>query len=319
LVDVHQRLEPQDPPRSMLAEAISAIRDGDLTQTQVARLSDLSRENALALADAWETLPEAHRIDLVRRFDELSEERVELNFGRALRIALDDPSASVRQLAVAGLWEDESSALLDRLRHMLENDESPDVRAQAAAALERFSSKAVAGSLDNEVAKSLRDDLRRVASDVEAPYAVQRRALESLAPYAADPEISSLITEAFDSGDHGLQCSAIYAMGRSLDSRWLPTILMEFENDDPELRFEAARAAGLLGSADALPVLLEAARAEDAEVRHVAIAAIGQIGGRGAVRALERLSEDAGEADLELIESALDEVNVVLEPFQPSS
>jgi HEAT repeat protein len=316
-VDLSQ--EHPDQPRSMLAETISAIRDGDLSQTQVARLSDLSRNNARVLAAAWESIPEENRIDLVRRFDELSEERVDLNFGRALRVALNDRSAVVRQLAVAGLWEDESSELLDRLRDILQNDESPDVRAQAAAALERFSSKAVVGSLDESVASDLRDSLRRSAIDAGAPYAVQRRALESLGPYAADPEISSLISEAFNSEDHGLQCSALYAMGRSQDARWLPTILVQLESEDPEIRFEAARAAGLLGSADALTVLLQAARDEDAEVRHVAIGAISQIGGRGAVRALERLAEDAGEADLELIQSAIDDVNTLIEPLQPAS
>jgi len=303
----------------MVGEAISAIRDGDLSQTQVARLSDLSRANARTLAAAWSTIPEDNRVSLVRRFDELSEERVELNFGRALRIALGDRSAVVRQLALAGLWEDESSEYLDRLRVMLENDESPDVRAQAAAALERFSNKAAAGSLDETVASDLREKLRRSASDTGAPYAVQRRALESLGPYASDPEISSLIKGAFDSGDHGLQCSALYAMGRSQDSQWLPTILVQLESEDPEIRFEAARAAGLLGSTDALPVLLQAARDDDAEVRHVAISAIGQIGGRGAVRALERLAEDAGEADLELIQAAIDDVNTLLEPLQSST
>jgi len=311
--------EAQEQPRSALAKAISAIREGDLSQTQVARLSDLSREHALALAGAWDSIPEGNRIDLVRRFDELSEERVEFNFGRALRVALDDPSPVVRQLAVAGLWEDESSELLDRFRRMLEDDLSPDVRAQAAAALERFSGKAAEGTLDDSLATTLRNDLRRAVRDAEAPYAVQRKALESLGPYAADPEISSLIAEAYDSGDHGLQCSAIYAMGRSHDSRWLPTILLELESEEPEIRFEAARAAGLLGAPDALPVLLEAARDDDAEVRHVAISAIAQIGGRGAVRALERLAEDAGEADIELIESALEEANTLLEPIPRSS
>jgi hypothetical protein len=54
-------------------------------------------------------------------------------------------------------------------------------------------------------------------------------------------------------------------------------------------------------------------------VRHVAIGAISQIGGRGAVRALERLAEDAGEADLELIQSAIDDVNTLIEPLQPAS
>ncbi len=310
---------PGEQPGSALARAISALREGDLSQTQVARLSDLSRENARTLRSGWESIPEATRIDLVRRFDELSEERVELNFSRALRVALDDSSAVVRQLAVAGLWEDESRDVLDLLRHVLETDASPDVRAQAAAGLERFTGRAAEGSLDDSAATDLRDDLRRAASDPESPYSVQRRALESLGPYAIDPEIESLLQEAYDSGDHGLQCSALYAMGRSLNTRWLPTILMELESEEPEIRFEAARAAGLMGAADALPVLLEAARDDDAEVRHAAISAIAQIGGRGAVRALERLVEDAGEADIELIESAIEEANILLDPIPHSS
>jgi HEAT repeat protein len=315
---VNESPQHPDQPGTALVEAIEAFRNGDLSQTQVARLSDLSRGNARALAAAWESIPEGNRVDLVRRFDELSEERVELNFRRALKVALNDRSPVVRQLAVAGLWEDESSEMLDRLREILLNDESPDVQAQAAAALERFSNKAAVGSLDELVANDLRDALRRSSADTNAPYAVQRRALESLGPYASDPDVSSLISEAFDSDDHGLQCSALYAMGRSQDSRWLPTVLAQLESEDPEIRFEAARAAGLLGSTDALPVLLQAARDDDAEVRHVAIGAIGQIGGRGAVRALERLAEDAGEADLELIQSAIDDVNTLLEPLQPS-
>ena len=71
--------------------------------------------------------------------------------------------------------------------------------ARRAAALERFSSMAAVGSLDEPVANDLRHVLRQSAIDADAPYAVQRRALESLGPYAADPQISSLITEAFDS------------------------------------------------------------------------------------------------------------------------
>lgn len=302
-----------------LTDALAAMRAGDLSQTWLGRLSDLSRDGARALAREWILLPESVRVDVVRRYDELSEERVDLNFRRALRVALDDPSPVVRQLAIAGLWEDDSGELLERLHQMLQSDESPDVRAEAAAALGRYSRQAAVGSLAEATAHALRDELIRVVEDDRSPYAVRRRALESLGPFAADPEIADAIGEAFDSGDHGLQCSAIYAMGLSLDSRWLPAILGELEGDDPELRFEAARSAGLLGSADALPILLDAARDEDPEVRHAAINAIGQIGGRGAVRALERLAEEAGEADLELIESALDDVNTLLEPFQQSS
>jgi HEAT repeat protein len=299
-----------------LIDAIVAFRGEDLSPSRVTRLSDLSRAEAKTLAEAWQSIPEPTRETLVRRFDELSEERVDIDFRRALRIALDDPSPVVRQLAIAGLWEDESADLLDRLEHLLSDDPSADVRAEAARGLERFSNKATIGDLSAEQSRHLREALLHAATDVKSPYGVRRRALESLGPYGSESDVSKAISEAYDSGDHGLQCSSIYAMGRSQQARWLPAVLTELETDDPELRYEAARAAGALGAVDALPLLLDAARDEDVEVRHAAIDAIGKIGGRGAVRALERLTEDAGEADLELIESTIEDVNTLLEPFQ---
>src|SRR4029078_12822353 len=162
-------------------------------------------------------------------------------------------------------------------------------------------------------------DLLHAVRDQQTLYTVRRRALESLGALGIDPETEKQISEAYDSGDHGLQCSAIFAMGRSLDPAWLPTILANLDDEDAELRFEAARSAGLLGSPDSLPALLAAAQGEDAEVRHAAISAIAQIGGRGASASLELVAEEAGGADLELIEMALDEVTTMLEPFQSSS
>lgn len=301
-----------------LRAAIDAFRQGDFSHTRLSRLSDLSKGEARQLASEWTSIPEQSRADLVRRLDELSEERVDVNFRRALRLGLDDPSPVVRQLAIAALWEDESSDLLGRLETLLCEDRSPDVRAEAARALERYAAKAASSELPEAPATHLRELLLDAAVANTSPYGVQRRALEALGSFGAEPAVSAVIGGAFDSGDHGLQCSALYAMGKSLQGRWLPTILSELESDDPELRFEAARAAGALGALDALPLLLDAARDDDAEVRHAAIAAIGQVGGRGAVRALERLREDAGEADLELIESTIEDVNTLLEPFQPT-
>lgn len=304
--------------QAALDAAIASFRNGELTSTDLIRFSDLSRDESRRVAAVWSSIPEVTRAELVRRFEELSENQVELNFGRVLRVALEDPSAVVRQLATAALWEDESSDLLDRLRMMMANDDSIDVRAEAASALERFAHQAAIGKLSSDQANQVRADLLGAVRRHDTPYTVRRRALESLGALGIDPEIERQISAAYDSGDHGLQCSALFAMGRSLDPVWLPTLLTELDDDDAELRFEAARSAGFLGSPDSLPALLAAAQGEDAEVRHAAISAIAQIGGRGASRALERLAEEAGEADLELIEMALNDVTTMLEPFQPS-
>lgn len=308
-----QERPPAAETRS-LHDVLAELRDGDFSEARVARLSDLSREDGRVLARAWPDFPEATREAIVRRIDEVSEERLDVNFRRALRVALDDPSATVRQLAVAALWEEDSTDLLGRFEELLETDPSGDVRAQAAAALEPYTARAAAGDLPDAEAQRLRDLLLRATSPHE-PLLVQRRALEALGPLGSEPQIRDLITEFYESDEQALRCSAIYAMGRSLQPEWVPDILAELENDEAELRYEAARAAGTMGSQDALPGLLAAARDEDAEVRHAAVAAIGQIGGRGGARALERLADDADEADLELIESTLEDVNSLLDPF----
>ncbi len=306
--------QPQAPDTRSLHDVLAELRDGDFSEARVARLSDLSREDGRTLAKAWQAFPEATREAIVRRIDDLSEERIDVNFRRALRVALDDPSATVRQLAVSALWEEDSTDLLGRFEELLAQDASEDVRAQAAAALEPYVARAAEGELDAVEADRLRDLLLAATSPNE-PLVVQRRALEALGPLGNDPQVRDLISEFYESDEQALRCSALYAMGRSLQSEWMPEILAELENDEAELRYEAARAAGAMGSQDALPGLLSAARDEDAEVRHAAISAIGQIGGRGGARALERLAEDADEADFELIESTLEDVNSLLEPF----
>lgn len=312
--DLEDLEQPRAADTRSLHDVLAELRAGDLSEARVARLSDLSREDGRILAQAWPTFTEETREAIVRRIDELSEERLDVNFRRALRVALDDPSAAVRQLAVAALWEDDSTELLGRFEDLLGQDTSEDVRAQAAAALEPYVARAAEGELDTADADRLRDLLLAATSPNE-PLVVQRRALEALGPLGSDPQVRDLIAEFYESDEQALRCSAVYAMGRSLQAEWMPDILAELENDEAELRYEAARAAGAMGSQDALPGLLSAARDEDAEVRHAAIAAIGQIGGRGGARALERLADDAEEADFELIESTLADVNSLLDPF----
>jgi HEAT repeat protein len=300
-----------------LVDALKALANGDLSHTRVARLSDLSKGDLAEVAAFWPTIPEATRAELVRQFETLAEERIDVNFRRVLDLALNDASPVVRQLAIAALWEDDSTRMRDRLLELLAHDASPDVRAEAARALERHAERVAVDDPDPHAASGILTALL-TAYEGDHSYVVQRRALESMGSFCAQDRVATTIREAFASDDQGIHCSAIYAMGRSQQDRWLPEILRDLASDEPEVRFEAARAAGALGSADALPLLVEAGQDDDAEVRHAAIAAIGRVGGRGARRALERLTEGAGEADLELIESTLDDVNEMIDPFTSS-
>ncbi|HEX5498787.1 MAG TPA: HEAT repeat domain-containing protein [Thermomicrobiales bacterium] len=301
--------------RPPLAETLAALATGSPRPADVANLSDLDRAGADAFAAAWRAFPEETRAAIVRQMDELAEDRVELNFGRGLRLALADPSPVVRQLAVAALWEDERSDLLDRLRDLLARDVSEDVRAEAAKGLGRFAGLAAEGAIADADADRVRRELLAVAVDPAEAYSVRRRALESAGAFGADNQTRAAIDDFYDAGDQGFRASALFAMGKSCDPRWLGRLLAELESDEAELRFEAAHACGVIGDADAIPPLLRLADDEDAEVRHTAINAIGQIGGQAAVRALQALAANTDPADSEEIDDALAEANATVDPL----
>jgi HEAT repeat protein len=235
----------------------------------------------------------------------LAGRRVELNFGRALRVALDDDSPVVRQLAVAALWEDEGSDLRDRLTVMATADPSLDVRTEAVAGLYRFARQAALEDGNGE-ARELRNLLVDLARPGDQPPAVRRRALESLAPLG-DQQTNALIDEAFASDDPELRVSAVIAMGRTMDSGWLQHLIVELASEDVELRRESARAIGEIGDPEAVLALASAGRDPSADVRQAAIASLGRIGGQAATKVLRGLEQDATADELVAIETALSE------------
>jgi hypothetical protein len=158
---------PAPSEAEVLDNTIAALRDGDVRVSVVKGLADLSRDGRATLAAAWPELPESVRRRATRQMAKLAADRVELSFGRALRLALDDESPVVRQLAVAALWEDESSELRERLLELAVADSSPDVRAEAVRGLGRFSR--IASGEPDAAAASLRDLLLRLATDGTQP------------------------------------------------------------------------------------------------------------------------------------------------------
>ncbi|MGH2561393.1 MAG: HEAT repeat domain-containing protein [Thermomicrobiales bacterium] len=153
----------------------------------------------------------------------------------------------------------------------------------------------------------MRDELVAIAADAGQPSLVRRRALESTAVFGALPDMIELIRAAYDGDDDGLRAGALYAMGRTLDRRWLNVLLAELESPDAEMRYEAARACGELGDASAVESLARCGLDNDAEVRQAAITALGRIGSNAAARALRVLAETARPADREAFDEALDE------------
>jgi HEAT repeat protein len=296
---------PLRPASPALSDALAAIGQGDLSRSALTALSDLDRLDGRHVMRAWRAWPVEVRRRLVTALEELAEEQVALTFARVLRIALDDSDASVRAAAIAALWEDESSLLLDRLLELLD-DPSRQVRAEAARGLGRFAERAAAGDYDDERERTIFVALEARAADLRDDAMVRRRALESVASFGSRGRVRALIEAAYEHDDVGVRAGAVCAMGRTLERRWVPVILDELEADEAELRYEAARAAGAIGDDDAVPGLALLATDRDAEVRFAAISALGTIGSTAATRALLRLLEDAAPADREAIEEALE-------------
>ncbi|MDP8909045.1 MAG: HEAT repeat domain-containing protein [Chloroflexota bacterium] len=296
-------------------DALQAWQRGDVGASDVSALADLSRADAELLAQRWPALGEETRIAVARTMLELAEERFDLHFGRALRLMLEDPSATVRQLAVAALWEDEGADLPGRLLAIIAADPSQDVVAQAIQSLASTSERVAMSEIDPDQARHIAAILLGTADDVSLAPTVRRRALEVGAVCGDVRRVTHLIEEFYEADEPGFRASAVYAMGRTADRRWLPRILSEFRDDDAELRFEAARAAGELGDSSVLPGLIELAADEDPEVRQAAIGAIGHIGGRAGVRALELLAANAGESDADAIEEARLEAETSVDPL----
>src|SRR6478735_370133 len=129
---------PSKKPTSLpLADAILAIGQGDFSHRVLISFSDLNREKIEQVRRVWALIEPGYRVRFLRGLSDLSEESVLYDFNRIFRLGLDDPDFVVRQGAVAGLWEDESSDLIGKYTSLLD-DESQDVQAEAAKALGRF-------------------------------------------------------------------------------------------------------------------------------------------------------------------------------------
>ncbi len=289
---------------------LAALRDNDgsVTSTLYYGLSALEPGSIARLAPVWKGLTPDYRRKLLRELTEASEANFELEYSALGQYALDDDDPGVREAAVEALWEDESLPLMYRLIDLAQEDEAVGVRAAAASALGRFILKGELGDLPESETSKAQDAVVSILDDTDEDIDVRRRALEAIANCGHEI-VDEAIREAYDSHDHRMQISAVFAMGRTYDQQWGEYVRQQLDSDDPEMRYEAARAAGELEIEEAVPALTRLALDNDREVKEVAIWSLGEIGSREATRVLERLATEAkrlGDDDLlEAIEDAL--------------
>jgi HEAT repeat protein len=285
-----------------------------LAATRLISLSNLTPDEASAFEGAWRGADSRRRRQVARELIELAEDNVELNFDAVFRVSLSDSDAEVRRSGVRGLWEYEGRDLIPALVDLLLTDSDQGVQAEAALALGRYALKAEFEEIRPSDADVVDDALRRAIAEPGRALEVRTRALEAVG-VRSQPWVAGIIEEAYASGDGRLRVSALHAMGRNCDSRWLATLVHELKSDDAETRYEAAVACGSLGEEAAVPDLLPLLEDDDVEVQEAAIQALGRIGGQAARRALQACVAQPGERVRDAALAALAEVDFGEDPL----
>jgi HEAT repeat protein len=277
----------------------------DIAHAGLEALSDIDAADLARFEESWRRLPEARRLELVRRLGVLADENIRYVFDRVNVLATHDSAAPVRHAAIRNLWESDDPTLVDPFLLCLNQDPSDDVRAAAAGALGHFVYLGELGELKHEVLEVIETTL--IAS-VSRPDEIGRRSLESLG-YSSRADVVPLIERAYADGRLPLRQSALLAMGRSCNERWSEKVLAHLHDPSPGLRMEAARAAGDLELREATPDIIELLEDVDRSTRHAAIWTLGQLGGKEALHALSRQIDRAESDDeADLLRDALDNI-----------
>jgi HEAT repeat protein len=287
-------------------EYLDELADGS-KQLKVAglqRLSQLSREQRGEFNHFWPGIDVRRRRRLILELIDLSEDNVDLNFDAVFLRGLCDDDGEVRRESVRGLWEHESTGLIGSLIELLESDEDPAVRAEAALALGRYVVTFELGRLRENHFEHAESALRRTIEKADEIEEVRARAIEAIGPREV-PWVRQAIREAYESDEHRLKVGAVHAMGRSGSNRWLPLLIRELTSDEAELRYEAALAAGAIGDESVVSQILPLLVDEDDDVREAASAALGEMGGSEAKKALLEMLDSESTVAREAAAAAL--------------
>ncbi len=277
------------------------------------RFSDLSGNELNQFKESWPKVDPDRRLAIAEDLEELVESDTLVSFDDLAKFLLEDSDPRVRATAVRILWENEDPRLAGTFIHMMEKDADDVVRASAAAALGLFIYLGEMDKISPLLKQRVENSLFAVHQGADVAL-VRRRALESLG-YSSREEVGPLLKAALKSHDTEWKASALFAMGRSADDQWSPTILQRLSDPDMEVQLEAVRAAGQLELASArepLLRMLNQAEELDEDVRMAAIWSLSQIGGENVRAILELMQEKAEDEDeADFIELAIDNLALV--------
>jgi HEAT repeat protein len=286
------------PVASDLQRLVDDIAAGNpVSDSRLALLSELEESGRGLLAEEWERIPAPARADLLEELVALADERIELNFEAVARVALGDPEAQVRQLAIEALGESTDRQVGGELVQLLEEDPQEAVRASAAAGLRAFALMREFDSGDIELGDRVIDALRARYEDRTEAVNVRGAALEAVSVRAL-PWVPGLITDAYYDDDRELRLAALRAMGSTADTRWFDLLEDDLQSGDPDIRSEAAIAVGEIADESGVDLLAPLLGDEVRSVVTAALQALGTIAGEEATDMLRTFVAETEDVEL---------------------
>jgi len=301
---------------SLLEQLLGELVDTavPIPNASLAALSGLSSVETDRVMEVWASLDAPRRRQVLFRLLEMAEDDVTLDFEEFFRRQLNDTDPEVRRQAIGGLWESESTTLINVFIKMLRADPDISVQAAAAQALGKYTVLVELGRLREVYRQRLGDSLLQTFQDPARPTEVKRRALEALAPLDL-PEVREAIAAGYRNHDRQMQISALYAMGVSCRPEWADILRKELGSDDAEIRYEAVTALGEIGLESDTAAVAAMTDDDDVEVALAAVRALGEIGGDDAKRHLERYREDPRETVRQAAVQTLAEMVAASDPL----
>ena len=272
------------------------------------RFSDISVADLQKLEKIWADVNPDRRTALLEDLENLVDSDTLVSFDDVGRFALDDPDPRVREVALRLLWESEDSSLIQKMLQMLDHDPAESVRAAAATALGQFVYLGELEEIPETSLHRIEDKLLGITTALSEPKLVRRRALEAMG-FSSRSEVKPLIVAAYNNNDREWLVSALFAMGRSANSTWIPSVLDMLDADDEDVLLEVVRAAGELEAHSARRPLLKLIKnqPEGSEIRMAAIWALSKIGGEKVRDTFEKLLEESeDDEELDILDEALE-------------
>jgi len=273
------------------------------------QFSDMGALELKALMDVWQRVERNRKLTLLEGLETLVEGDTLVNFDDFAKALLTDADSTIRGRAIRLLRECEDVKLVPAFIDILKSDPEPQTRAEAATALGLFVDLGELEEIREDIYHQVEDALLETANGND-DVKVRRRALESLG-YSSRSEVQTLIESSYRREDPAWKASAVFAMGRSADSRWDDEIIQSLVSEDQNVQDAAIVAAGELSIKEASPVLLKLLTdAEEGEVANAVIWSLSQIGGEDVRIYIENLLDQTDdEEQIEFLEEALENLS----------